>query len=92
MTKIGTWTLPLCTAIVWPTIPGKIVEARAQVRMTRRSFVRFRILDLLAQLASMYGPFFDDLAPCLNLLRYFRFVERRRTIMGSVRLLLRVLA
>ena len=48
-------------------------------------------IDLFLQRASIYGPFLDDLdTKCL--LVYFRFVVRRRTIIESVRLLLRVRA
>ena len=34
VTKMGTWRRPSCTAIVRPTIRGRIVEARYQVRIT----------------------------------------------------------
>src|SRR3712207_363723 len=72
-------------------MPGKIVDARAHVRITRRSFVRLSASIFSCSLASMYGPFLDDLdTKCL--LAYFRFVVRRRTIIGSVRLLFRVRA
>jgi len=72
-------------------MPGKIVDARAQVRTTRRSFERLSVSIFSCSLASIYGPFFDDLdTKCL--LDYFRFVVRRRTIIESVRLLLRVRA
>ena len=48
-------------------------------------------LDLLLQFGVDIRPFFDDLdTKCL--LAYFRFVVRRRTIIESVRLLLRVRA
>ena len=72
-------------------MPGKIVDARAQVRITRRSFVRLSVSIFSCSLVSIYGPFFDDLdTKCL--LDYFRFVVRRRIIIESVRLLLRVRA
>src|SRR5215207_10527622 len=72
-------------------MPGKIVDALAQVLITRRSFVRLSVSIFSCSLASIYGPFLDDLdTTCL--LAYFRFVVRRRTIIESVRLLLRVRA
>jgi hypothetical protein len=42
-------------------LPGKIVDARAQVRITRRSFVRLSDSILSCNLTSIYGPFLDDL-------------------------------
>src|SRR5579884_2950937 len=65
--KIGTCWRPLWIATVCPTIPGKIVEARAHVRITRRSFVRFCASIFSRRLASMYGPFFDDRDTFLSL-------------------------
>src|SRR5215207_497587 len=72
-------------------MPGKIVDALAQVLITRRSFVRLSVSIFSCSLASMYGPFLDDL-DTNYLLAYFRFVVRRRTIIESVRLLFRVRA
>jgi len=37
-TSTGTWTRPLCTAIVRPTMSGRIIERRDQVRMGRLLF------------------------------------------------------
>src|SRR3954454_13499448 len=42
-------------------MPGKIVLARAQVRITLRSFPRLSVSIFACSLASIYGPFFDDL-------------------------------
>jgi hypothetical protein len=42
-------------------MPGKIVDARAQVRITRRSFVRLSVSIFSCNLGSINGPFFDDL-------------------------------
>src|SRR4051794_20715648 len=47
-------------------MPGKIVQALAQVRITLRSFVRLRVSIFACSLASINGPFFDDLT-ILNL-------------------------
>jgi hypothetical protein len=43
------------------TMPGKIVLARAQLRITVFLFVAFRASTFLRRFASMYGPFFADL-------------------------------
>src|SRR5947209_12493385 len=79
--------LPLCTPIVIPTICGKIVEARDQVLITRRSPLRIIARTFFLSDSCIYGPFFLErdigylLLPAL----------RRRTIKRSVRLFLRVL-
>jgi hypothetical protein len=72
-------------------MPGKIVDARAHVRITRRSFVRLSESIFSRSFSSIYGPFLDDL-DMTYLLAYFRLVVRRRTIIESVRLLFRVRA
>ena len=41
VTYTGMNFLPLCTAIVWPTISGTTVERRDQVLMTFFSLTRF---------------------------------------------------
>src|SRR3954453_4275559 len=84
-------------------MPGKIVQARAQVRITLRSLPRLSVSIFACSLASIYGPFFDDLTIMIlrdlsgstpvSGHRYLdrpRFAGRRRTIIESVRLLLRV--
>jgi len=61
VTKTGTWVLPLWTAIVCPTISGKMVDVRDHVRsglFWPDSFIsstRFMRAD------STNGPFLDDL-------------------------------
>jgi hypothetical protein len=42
-------------------MPGKIVHARAQVRITVRLFDWFMTSTFFSSLGSMYGPFLDDL-------------------------------
>src|SRR5262245_60550391 len=59
-TKMGTWRRPSCTPMVRPTISGMMVEARDQVRMTVRVFVRFTISTFFMSLGSMNGPFLID--------------------------------
>src|SRR5579871_4661077 len=62
---------PLCTASVWPTISGTIVERRDQVLMTFFSPPRFMTSIFSRSGTSTKGPFFSDLlmlllAPPLN--------------------------
>src|SRR5208282_4612545 len=52
--------LPLCTAIVWPTISGRIVERRDHVFMTFFSFRAFSASTFTRKWPSMNGPFFSD--------------------------------
>jgi hypothetical protein len=47
-------------------MPGKIVQARAQVRMTVRWLDRLAALTFFSNFSSMYGPFFDDLDTLLS--------------------------
>ena len=53
--------LPLCTAIVWPTISGATVDRRDQVLMTFLSLSRFIASTFSSRWRSMNGPFFSDL-------------------------------
>src|SRR3954463_1012143 len=53
----GTCLRPSCTAMVWPTISGMIVERRDQVLMTRFSLVAFRSSTFLSRWPSTNGPF-----------------------------------
>src|SRR6478672_8514634 len=53
--------LPLCTAIVCPTISGTTVERRDQVLMTFLSPPRFMISTFSSSGTSTKGPFFSDL-------------------------------
>src|SRR5688572_27198466 len=59
---------PLCTASVWPTKSGVIVELRAQVLITRFSPREFISSTFLSRLASMNGPFFRLLGIVLSVL------------------------
>src|ERR1700722_9085521 len=52
--------LPLCTAIVWPTMSGKIVERRDQVFTTFFSFRVFIAVTFSCRCVSMNGPFFSE--------------------------------
>src|ERR1035437_5376632 len=56
----GHMHLPLCTANVWPTNSGTIIERRDQVRMGRFSPDLFRRSTFSNRLASTYGPFLSD--------------------------------
>src|SRR5262249_16747242 len=55
----GTCLRPSCTAIVWPTISGMIVERRDQVLMTFFSPAAFRPSTFLSRWSSTNGPFFS---------------------------------
>src|SRR4030095_4709656 len=68
VTKTGTCLRPSWTAIVCPTISGKIVEARAQVRSGRFWPLSFISAIRPISRSSTQGPFFEDL---LNYLRSF---------------------
>src|SRR5207248_5368102 len=57
--KTGTCLRPSWTAIVCPTISGKIVEDRDQVRTMRFSFVEFIASMRLISRSSTNGPFFE---------------------------------
>src|SRR5919198_1529168 len=52
--------LPLCTASVWPTNPGAIVDRRDQV--LRTFFWRERLSSSIRSysFSSIYGPFFSE--------------------------------
>ena len=61
LTKTGTCLRPSWTAIVCPTISGKMVDVRDQVRIMRFSPVLFIASIRLSSRSWMKGPFFDDL-------------------------------
>ena len=61
LTNTGTCFRPSCTAIVCPTISGKIVEARDQVRIIRFSPAVFIASMRPISRSSTNGPFFEDL-------------------------------
>ena len=52
--------LPLCTASVWPTNSGMIVERRDQVLRTFFWRVRLSSYTRRSSRSSMYGPFFVE--------------------------------
>src|SRR5215510_14811613 len=62
VTYTGMNFLPLCTARVWPTNSGRIVDRRDQVLRTLRSRVRFIASIRFSSLGSTKGPFFTDRA------------------------------
>src|SRR6185295_757253 len=93
VTYTGTNLLPLCTAIVCPTISGRIVERRDHVRIARLSAL-FSIARIFSsRCPSTNGPFLTErpIAPCSCVFASSRYLLRRRTINLLVRLLRRVL-
>src|SRR5450759_529856 len=62
VTYTGMNFLPLCTAIVCPTISGIIVERRDHVRSTFFSLRAFMASTFVARYASTNGPFFVERA------------------------------
>src|ERR1051326_3027767 len=57
---MGTWRRPSWTAMVWPTISGKMVESRDQVRTTSLRPPEFIATTRFINLESTYGPFFKE--------------------------------
>src|SRR4051794_41934792 len=59
-TNTGTCLRPSWTAIVWPTISGKIVDARDQVRIM--VFVLAEFMDSMRSIrrSSTHGPFLEE--------------------------------
>src|SRR5882724_2117845 len=62
VTYTGMNFLPLCTAMVCPTISGVMVERRDQVRSTFFSLRAFMPSILVDRCASTNGPFFVERA------------------------------
>src|SRR5579863_9478163 len=62
VTYTGMNFLPLCTAIVWPTISGTTVERRDQVRNTFFSLREFMPSTRAIKNASTHAPFFVERA------------------------------
>src|SRR6516165_10533197 len=67
--------LPLCTAIVWLTNSGRMVERRDHVRTTFLSFAAFRASIFFSRWPSVNGPFLTLRPICsypglLSLLRF----------------------
>ncbi len=58
VTYTGTNFLPLCTAMVWPTNSGKIVERRVQVFTTFLSLALFSASIFTVQVRIHKRPFF----------------------------------
>ena len=72
VTYTGTCFLPSCTAIVCPTMLGKIVENdRDHVLITDFSPLFVHGVNLLSRLASANGPFLIERAIGSNLLKYY---------------------
>src|SRR6185369_8439458 len=59
-TNTGTCLRPSCTAMVWPTISGKIVDARDQVRIIVLELEAFMDSMRSIRRSSTHGPFFDE--------------------------------
>src|SRR6266550_630367 len=57
----GTCRRPSWTAMVWPTMIGRIIDGRDQVFTTFFSFSEFRISIFSLRDFSTKGPFFTDL-------------------------------
>src|SRR5579863_5200874 len=53
---------PLCTAIVWPIMSGRIVDRRDHVLITFFSFRAFIPDTLIRRCSSMNGPFLSERA------------------------------
>src|SRR5580700_5167262 len=53
---------PLCTAIVWPIMSGRIVDRRDHVLITFFSLREFIPATLIRRCSSMNGPFFSERA------------------------------
>src|SRR5687768_632918 len=80
VTYTGMNLFPLCTAIVWPTKSGVIMEARDHVFTTRLSPFWFISWTRARSLSSTNGPFFSERAMASALLSFRYFWPRRRTI------------
>ena len=60
VTYTGMNFLPLCTAIVCPTISGTTVDRRDHVLITFFSFARFIASSFSSSDVSTNGPFFSE--------------------------------
>src|SRR4030042_201503 len=88
VTKTGMNFRPLCTANVYPTRVGVMVERRDQVFMIFLSPVSTALVNFRARPSSTYGPFLMDRPTSKPLFLYF---PRRLTMSLSVDGFLRVL-
>src|SRR5206468_1947442 len=61
VTNTGTCFCPSCTAIVWPTISGKMVEVRDQVLTICFALPAFMASMRASSRSSTHGPFLEDL-------------------------------
>src|SRR5512139_168071 len=59
-TSTGMCCLPLCTAIVRPTMSGRIIERRDQVLIGRRSFFSAATATFFCRCRSTNGPFLTE--------------------------------
>src|SRR6185437_9486984 len=57
VTKTGMCLRPSCTAIVWPSMAGTIIERRDHVLMTFLLFDSFARTTLVSRCSSTKGPF-----------------------------------
>src|SRR4051812_49733587 len=80
-TNTGTCLRPSCTAIVWPTTSGKIVDMRDHVFTICFVPAEFICSIRWISRSSTHGPFFEDLDISAYLLPFPR--RRLRTIMRS---------
>src|SRR5260221_5275052 len=77
--------LPLCTAIVWPIMSGRIVDRRDHVLITFFSLRAFIPSTLIRRWSSMNGPFLSEraivspYASALILLRLYSSTRRHLT-------------
>src|SRR5260370_23561463 len=83
----GTCLRPSCTAIVWPSIAGTIMERRDQVLIAFLVPLSFWTSSLCIRWSSTKGPFFRlrGISGC----SYRFFLPRRRVIIRSLGLLAR---
>src|SRR5690606_4431381 len=96
VTNTGMCLRPSCTAIVWPSMAGTIIERRDQVLITFLLLASFCAATLRKRCSSTKGPFLrlrGIFYPLFLFLGYLRFLPtlRRRTMSLSLsRLGLRV--
>src|SRR3954469_82038 len=72
VTKTGTCLRPSCTAMVWPSIAGTIIERRDHVLMTFLVPLSFCTSTFFIRWSSTKGPFFRLRGICLYLLAPLR--------------------
>src|ERR1022692_788370 len=75
----GTCFLPSCTASVWPTISGKIVEVRDQVLSIFFVLAAFMASMRAIRRSSTHGPFLLERLICPHFLPRTRRASRTRT-------------